>query len=120
MQSRAIDRLQVVSLKIILGDECPRKEDGHFDYQKALTLCQLNSPFSRRENRATSFGKKSVKHKTMKKIFPLNSAIFDDPHDVRRRELYCVNHARSAAYQNSAVPATQRRLNQIYSYSPTI
>ena len=118
-QSRAIERLQVVSLKIILGNDCPRKEDGHFDYEKALTLCQLNSLFSRREKRTITFGKKCVKHKTMKNIFPLNSAIFEEPH-VRSRELYHVNHARTVAYQNSAVPAIQRRLNQLYSYSPTI
>ena len=31
-QSSAIERLQMVALKIILGSDCPRKEDGHFDY----------------------------------------------------------------------------------------
>lgn len=63
-----------------------QKEDGHFDYEKALTLCQLNSLFSRRENRTITFGRKCVRHKTMKNIFPLNSAIFEEPH-IRSREL---------------------------------
>ena len=48
-QSNSIERLQIVSLKIILGSECPRREDGHFDYLKALSICNLKSLFSRRE-----------------------------------------------------------------------
>ena len=31
-QSNAIERIQVIALKIILGKDCPRKEDGHCDY----------------------------------------------------------------------------------------
>ena len=41
-QSNAIERLQMVALKIILGKDCPRKEDGHFDYVKALIICKLD------------------------------------------------------------------------------
>ena len=44
-QKNAIERLQVEALKIILGSDCPRKEDGHVDYIKALSICNLKSLF---------------------------------------------------------------------------
>ena len=44
-QSNAIERLQIVSLKIILGSDCPIKEDGYFDYTKAVGICQLKKKF---------------------------------------------------------------------------
>ena len=37
-QIKAIERLQVVALKIILGKDSPIKEDGHFNYEEALKL----------------------------------------------------------------------------------
>ena len=39
-QSKAIERLQIVGLKIILGNDCPKKEDGHVDYVAALMICK--------------------------------------------------------------------------------
>ena len=117
-QSNSIERLQIVALKIILGNDCPRKDDGHFDYSRALTLCQLETLFSRREKRALSFGKKCIKHPTMKRLFPLNPAMLTNPYPVRSREPFYVNHARTAAYSESAIPAIQRRLNKHYASSP--
>ena len=61
-QTNAIERLQKVALKIILGADCPRKPDGHFDYPKALVMCNLKSLFDRRETRMLSFGKKCFVH----------------------------------------------------------
>ena len=107
----------MVELNIILGNDCPRKEYGHFDYVKALTLCKLDSIFSRREKRAIDFGKKCVKHPTLKRLFPINQTVYDDPHSVRNRELFHVNLTRTAAYHNSAIPAIQRRLNKQFTYS---
>ena len=119
-QSNSIERLQKVALKIILGQDSPRKEDGHFDYERALQICALKSLFARRENRMLDFGKKCLKHPTLKRLFPLNNTIFNDPHSVRMHELYHVNKARTVSYQDSAIPAIQRRLNQFYSYSPPV
>ena len=48
-QSNSIERLQVVALKIILGKDCPRKEDGHCDYERILILCKLNSLLERQK-----------------------------------------------------------------------
>ena len=117
-QSKAIERLQIVGIKIILGKDCPKKEDGHVDYEAALSLCQLDSLFMRRNNRMLSFGKKCIKHPSLNRLFPLNPVITEDPHQARNRELFQVNHARTVSYQNSAIPTIQRRLNLHYSYSP--
>ena len=106
-----------MALKIILGQDSPRKEDGNFDYERALHICDLKSLFARRESRILDFGKKCLKHPTMKRLFPLSNTIFNHTHSVRSRELYQVNKARTSAYQDSAIPAIQRRLNQCYSYS---
>ena len=49
-QSNGIERLRIVGIKIILGNDCPKKADGHFDYEAALSLCQLDSLILRRNN----------------------------------------------------------------------
>ena len=113
-----IEGLQVVALKIILGRDCPFREDGHFDYEEALKIGQLSPLVLRRQNQMLDFGRKCVKHKSLNRLFPLNPVILEDPHNVRRRELFHVNYARTASYQNSAIPAIQQQLNQFYNYSP--
>ena len=35
-QKNAIERLQIVNLKVIFGKDYPRQKDGHFDYEAAL------------------------------------------------------------------------------------
>jgi hypothetical protein len=119
-QSHAIERIQVVALKIILGKDCPRKEDGHCDYLQVLQVCNLDSLLDRRKKRMLNFGKKCIKHHSLSRLFPLNAAINQDPHDVRNRELFHVNYARTSAYKYSAIPAIQRQLNQHYSNSPPL
>ena len=89
-----------------------KKEDGHFDYPTALIICQLDSLFSRREKRALDFGKKCVKHHSLKRLFPINPAVFNNPLPVRNREIFHDNRSGTSAYNNSAIPAIQRRLNQ--------
>ena len=116
-QTNAIERLQIVALKIILGSDTPRKEDGYFDYPEALRMCNLKSLFSRREIKILSFGKKCISHPTLEKLFPRNSAVHEDPHNIRNHELFQVNFARTSSYQNSAIPSIQRRLNQHFSSS---
>ena len=111
-QTKAIERLQMVALKIILGGDSPRKPDGHFDYFEALKLCNLKSLFDRREARTLSFGKKSSKHPSLKRLFPLHEDILEDQPNLRNQEKFHVNFARTASYQNSAIPSIQRRLNK--------
>ena len=117
-QTNTIERLQVVSLKIILGRDCPIKEDGHFDYVEAMIICQLEPLFLRRQRRMLDFGKKCLKHKSLNRLFPLNPTNLEDTHNIRRKEVFHVNYARTSAYQNSAIPTIQRQLNQFFSYSP--
>ena len=51
-QKNSTERLQIVALKIILGNDCPRKDNGHFNCDRALVLCNLNSLFHHREKLA--------------------------------------------------------------------
>ena len=44
-QTKAIERLQIVGLKIFLGRDSPIREDGHYDYLEALNICQLDPLF---------------------------------------------------------------------------
>ena len=62
--------LRESSHKIILGQDSQRKEDGHFDYESALQICALKSLFACRESRMLDFGKKCLKHPTLKRLFP--------------------------------------------------
>ena len=57
----------------------------------------------------------SLKHPTLKKLFPINPVISNDLHPVRDHEQLYVNNARTMAYYNSAIPAIQRRLNKHFS-----
>ena len=64
------------------------------------------------------FGKKCKKHQTIRRIFLVNSTTFDDPYKAISCEMFNVNFATTTAYQNSAIPTIQRRLNQQFSNSP--
>ena len=119
-QSKSVERLQIVCLKVILGEKSPKLSDGHFDYPRALLICNLKSLFLRREHRMLDFGKKCISHPTLNRLFPLNQAINDDPHAVRSREMYRVNFARTGVYRDSAIPNIQRRLNQHFAFKPTM
>ena len=113
-QSNLIERVQIVALKIIAGQDCPRKEDGHCNYEELLKLCNLTSLFDRRNKRMLSFGQKCIRHPTLSHIFPLST---EDIHNIQNHEVFHMNYARTSAYRNSAIPAIQRRLNQHYSPS---
>ena len=117
-QFYAIERLQVVALKIVLGKNCPRKDDGHCNYEELFRACSSTSLLERRNSRMLSFGKKCSSHPTLSRMFPLNT---EDNHNIQNLEVFHVYHARTMAYQNSAIPAVQRRLNQHYRSShPTV
>ena len=122
MNDEAVYRTDPASpgLLIILGKDCPRKEDGNCDYIRLLQICNLNSLFDRRKRGMLSFGKTCIKHHSLSRLFPINAAINQDPLNVRNRELFHVNHAKTSAYKYSAIPASQRLLNQHYSNSPLL
>ena len=103
-QSDNIERVQRTSLKVILGQ-------SYIDYDSALELCDLEKLFSRRENRCLSFGLRCLKHKKHKSMFPLNDEEITSTHDVRHRNKFKVNFARTSTYKNSAIPFIQTKLN---------
>ena len=105
-QSRDIERIQKTCLKLILGD-------NYVDYAAALEMTGLKTLHERREERCQKFALKSVRHPTMNRIFPRN------PNEtnrlqVRNREAFEVNFARTESYRKSAIPHCQRILNRIF------
>ena len=89
-------------MKIILGD-------SYVDYSAAMKMCGLETLANRRKRRCLDFALKAVKHPRNKRMFPLNQVQSD--YDIREREKYVVNFARTSAYQTSAIPYCQRLLN---------
>ena len=71
----------------------------------SLEMCGLVTLAERRENRSMSFAQKCVKHPTNHLMFPPNPST--DTHDVRSREAYMVNKARTEAYRKSTIPDLQ-------------
>ena len=78
-QTNALERLQIVALKTILGANCPRKPDGYFNYPEALRLCNLKSLFSRKETKMLTFGQKNIAHPTLRCLFPTKRGNFGRP-----------------------------------------
>ena len=101
-QTRKLEAIQRVSLKIILGSE-------YESYDSALEATGLETLAQRRENRCLDFGLKAAKHEVNKRMFPLNPN--PNIHDVREVEKYVVNFARHEHYRKSAIPSIQRMLN---------
>ena len=60
------------------------------------------------------FGGKCIQHPSLKRLFPINDAILNNPHNVRSCEMNHVNHAKTSVYQKSAIPSIQRRLNKLF------
>ena len=102
-QSDKIEKIQKTSLKIILGD-------SYISYSAALEMCNLKTLYERRENRCLDFALKSTKHK---RLFPLKTSTSD--YEVREKEKFHVNFARTSKYQKSAIPYCQRKLNEYFS-----
>ena len=65
----------------------------------------------RRSSRCLEFGLKSLKHSQNRRYFPQNP-VLNNNIQIRDREPFKVNFARTAQYKNSAIPYIQRRLNE--------
>ena len=107
-QVHDIERIQKTSLRIILGDM-------YLSYTDALEMCNLKSLHDRREKKCLDFSLRCVKHDKNSRIFPLNPNIIEKHHDVREREMFVVNSARTDAYKKSTIPYCQRMLNKHFS-----
>ena len=104
-QAAALDRCQAVCLRVILGD-------SYVSYEAALEMTGLTTLEERRASRCRDFAKKCTRHETNKRMFPLNTAESSN-YDMRHREKYVVNFARTSSYKNSTIPYCQRLLNSM-------
>ena len=101
-QSDKLEKIQKTCLKVILGD-------SYVDYTAALEMCGLNTLADRRQQRCLDFALKATKHPKNSRLFPLNKT--KPEYNLRDREKFEVNYARTLAYQNSTIPFCQKLLN---------
>ena len=101
-QATDIERIQKTSLKIILGD-------SYVSYEAAMEMSGLQTLHDRREKRCLEFALRCLKHPINSRMFPLNNN--QDRIDIRNREMFEVNFARTEKYRMSALPFCQRKLN---------
>ena len=106
-QATDIERIQKVSLKIILGG-------AYTTYTDALSITGLQTLHDRREKRCLDFATKCLKHPVHSRLFPLNNNQESHSADIRYREQFKVNFARTESYRKSAIPYCQRMLNSHY------
>ena len=94
-QDEALERVQKVSLKVILGPV-------YVDYQSTLSVLELETLKVRRDKLYLSFAKKCLKTQRHSAPFPAVPVAHD--HRLRNIELFTVNHARTERYSKSAIP----------------
>ena len=103
-QDEALERVQKVSLKVILGP-------AYVNYQSALSVLELETLKIRREKLCISFAKKCIKSQRHIALFPVEPVAHN--HQLRNVELFTVNYARTERYRKSAIPYMQRKLNSL-------
>ena len=91
-QSKNIENVQKLSLRIILGSE-------YVGYAEALRWSGLDSLNERREHKCLVFGLKSLVHPVHHKMFPVNPET--SLLATRKREHFTVNWAKSESYRQS-------------------
>ena len=102
-QCNKLETIQRTALKVILGEM-------YINYSSALEMCGLETLYDRRQKRCLDFALKSVKHSRNSKMFPLNQ--IEHGHEIREKETFKVNFARTEKYRKSAIPYCQRLLNE--------
>ena len=80
-------------------------------------MCGLAPLFERREERCLSFALKCIKHPKNVRLFPLNPNLSRQNVDIREREVFTVNYAKTEAYKKSTIPHCQRLLNAHFTKS---
>ena len=103
-QAAKLETVQRVALFAILGD-------NYVSHDAALEMSSLSLLSERREARVQSFCHKALKHPHHAKMFPIN--VKDSNREVRDREVFKVNYARTEFYQKSAVIQCQHILNKL-------
>jgi hypothetical protein len=104
-QAKKIENIQKTSFKIILHDE-------YVDYMSSCLLLGLPTLAQRREARSLTFARRCLENKEMSRFFPRVPNI--PQQELRDRDIFKVNFARGAKYQQSAVIHCQKQLNQYF------
>ena len=78
-------------------------------YDAAMEMTGLKALNTRRQEWCLSYALMVVKHPVNSTKFPKKNV--ESSHNIREREQYHVNFARTKAYGLSAVPSLQRLLN---------
>ena len=104
-QSRSLENIQRVCLKVIL-------DVNYVSYIAALEMCGLSKLSERRETRCLTFSLRCLKNPHTSDLFPLCDTDKYGHHNVRGREKYKVNFARTETYKNSSVIHCRRKLNE--------
>ena len=102
-EQKDLERVQKVCLRIIL-------KQNYIDYATALKRTKLESLFVRREQMCLKFAKNCLKNEKTRSIFPLNKT--NHQMEIRDREMFFVQPARTDRLAKSAVPYLQRLLNK--------
>ena len=100
-QINKLEAIQSTAFKIILGEK-------YTDYSSALSYFSMNTLLGRRNRHMENFSIKCTKDKYNHRMFPKNA-------NVRGKDVFHVNFARSSQYMKSAVPQCQRLLNTLVS-----
>ena len=106
-QSQDLERIQKTCLKVILGD-------NYVNYSAALEMTGLETLHERRERRCLKFALNCARHPTNSQMFPRNPSHGIKDMEVRKRETFAVNFARTESYRRSAIPYCQRVLNKYH------
>ena len=109
-QSSSLEHCQAVALRVILQDE-------YLSYESALISTGLEKLSTRRAARCLAFSLKCIAHEDNRSFFPRNPNIGNST-ELREREEFVVNFARTKQYQQSAIPACQRLLNKHFQERP--
>ena len=95
--SDKLEAIQKTALKIILADK-------YIDYQTSLEHFSIDTLYTRRQKHMEKFAIKCTEDKLNHTMFPTNQ-------NVRGKDLFQVNFARTSQYLNSTIPQCQRFLN---------
>ena len=93
-----------MALRIIL-------QEDYESYRSALILTGIEKLSSRRAARCLDFSLKCTEHEQNSRFFPRNPNL-GSSNEVRDREEFKVNFARTKQYKESAIPYCQNLLNE--------
>ena len=96
-----LERVQKTACHLIL-------QNDYVSYKDALYTLQLETLVERREHLCLKFAQKCTKHPKARQLFPLNQEV---QHNLRNREKFHVQPAKTDRLLYSAIPQLQRALN---------